>query len=1233
MTRQKVTLDGNEAAAYVAYKTNEVVAIYPITPASPMGELADAWAAVGDENIWGSKPLVVEMQSEGGAAGAVHGALQTGSLTTTFTASQGLLLMIPNMYKIAGELTSTVFHIAARSLAAQGLSIFGDHSDVMAARSTGWGMLFANSVQECQDFALIAQAATLKSRVPFLNVLDGFRTSHEINKIEQVDDDDIRALIDDEAVRAHRSRALSPDRPFIRGTAQNPDVYFQARETVNPFYAATPGIVEEVMEQFAAQTGRRYGLFDYSGAPDADRVIVLMGSGAETVEETVNWLVAQGEKVGVVKVRLFRPFSVEHFIAALPATVKTVAVLDRTKEPGGAGEPLYQDVLTAIAESATQYAIRNTQSPRVFGGRYGLSSKEFTPAMVKAIFDEAGKDRPKNHFTIGIVDDVSHTSLDFDPDFDIEPDSVVRAVFWGLGSDGTVSANKNSIKIIGEETDNFAQGYFVYDSKKSGARTVSHLRFGPKPIQSTYLIRQANFVAVHQFGFLRRYDVLALAEEGATVLLNAPYPPQEVWEQLPRMVQEQVKRKKLKLYNIDAYALAAELNLGVRINTIMQAGFFAISGVLPQDEAIARIKEAIRKSYGKRGEAIVKRNFEAVDAAVAHLHRIEIPAQAESRVEMLPAVPGAAPDFVKRVTAPIIEGNGDLLPVSALPCDGTWPSATTQWEKRNIALEVPVWDPDVCIQCGKCVLVCPHAVIRAKVGAPEAFAHAPEGFQTSPARWREMDGLQYTLQVAMEDCTGCSLCVEVCPAKNKSAVGRKAINMEPLPPILEKGVQDWDFFLSVPEFDRTGVINHASTGLINQTRTGSGHVTVDTPPAEHPSINFTNVKNIQLLQPLFEFSGACAGCGETPYLKLISQLYGDRMIVANATGCSSIYGGNLPTTPWAKNADGRGPAWSNSLFEDNAEFGLGMRLTIEKQKSYAIELVERLRAYIGDDLAGDLIAGADDTDEAGIQSQRLRVEELKGTLHGLLALTPSPAVSAAEWKRIEFAAKDLLSLADVLVDKIVWIIGGDGWAYDIGYGGLDHVLASGRNINILVMDTEVYSNTGGQSSKATPLGAVAKFAAGGKPTPKKDLGMMAMSYGNVYVAEIAMGASDSQTVKAIQEAVAYDGPSIVIAYAHCIAHGIDMAKGMEQQNLAAQAGYWPLYRYDPRLKEAGKNPFQLDSRAPKIPLQNYAYNENRYRMLAQSDPATAKALLAHAQEAVNERWRKYEEMARTKETA
>lgn len=1220
MTRQKVTLDGNEAAAYVAYKTNEVVAIYPITPASPMGELADAWAAVGDENIWGSKPLVVEMQSEGGAAGAVHGALQTGSLTTTFTASQGLLLMIPNMYKIAGELTSTVFHIAARSLAAQGLSIFGDHSDVMAARSTGWGMLFANSVQECQDFALIAQAATLKSRVPFLNVLDGFRTSHEINKIEQVDDDDIRALIDDEAVRAHRSRALSPDRPFIRGTAQNPDVYFQARETVNPFYAATPAIVEETMAQFAAQTGRRYGLFDYSGAPDAERVIVLMGSGAETVEETVNWLVAQGEKVGVVKVRLFRPFSVEHFIAALPATVKTIAVLDRTKEPGGAGEPLYQDILTAIAEEASQFATRNSPLPRVFGGRYGLSSKEFTPAMVKAIFDEAAKAKPKNHFTIGIVDDVSHTSLDFDPEFDIEPDNVVRAVFWGLGSDGTVSANKNSIKIIGEETDNFAQGYFVYDSKKSGARTVSHLRFGPKPIQSSYLIRQANFVAVHQFGFLRRYDVLALAEEGATVLLNAPYPPQEVWEQLPRMVQEQIIRKKLKLYNIDAYALAAELNLGVRINTIMQAGFFAISGVLPQDEAIARIKEAIRKSYGKRGEAIVKRNFEAVDAAVAHLHRIDIPAQAESRVEMLPAVPGAAPAFVKDVTATIIEGNGDLLPVSALPCDGTWPSATTQWEKRNIALEVPVWDPDVCIQCGKCVLVCPHSVIRAKVGSPEAFAHAPEGFQTSPARWREMDGLQYTLQVAMEDCTGCTLCVEVCPAKNKSAVGRKAINMEPLPPILEKGVQDWDFFLSVPEFDRTGAVY----------TNGNGKVTVDTPPVDHPSINFTNVKNIQLLQPLFEFSGACAGCGETPYLKLISQLYGDRMIVANATGCSSIYGGNLPTTPWAKNADGRGPAWSNSLFEDNAEFGLGMRLTLEKQKSYAIELVERLRAYIGDDLAGDLIAGADDTDEAGVQSQRLRVEELKGTLHGLLALTPSPAVSAAEWRRIEFAAKDLLSLADVLVDKVVWIIGGDGWAYDIGYGGLDHVLASGRNINILVMDTEVYSNTGGQSSKATPLGAVAKFAAGGKPTPKKDLGMMAMSYGNVYVAEIAMGASDSQTVKAIQEAVAYDGPSIVIAYAHCIAHGIDMAKGMEQQNLAAQAGYWPLYRYDPRLKEAGKNPFQLDSRAPKIPLQNYAYNENRYRMLAQSDPATAKQLLAHAQEAVNERWRKYEELAKAK---
>ncbi|MBI3957256.1 MAG: pyruvate:ferredoxin (flavodoxin) oxidoreductase, partial [Chloroflexi bacterium] len=1039
---------------------------YPITPASPMGELADAWSAVGEDNIWGSKPLVVQMQSEGGAAGAVHGALQTGSLTTTFTSSQGLLLMIPNMYKIAGELTSTVFHIAARSLASQGLSIFGDHSDVMAARGTGWGMLFANSVQECQDFALIAQAAALKSRVPFLHIFDGFRTSHEINKIEQLDDDDIRALIDDDAVRAHRSRALSPDRPFIRGTAQNPDVYFQARETVNPFYTATPGIVEEVMEQFAARTGRRYGLFDYSGAPDAERVIVLMGSGAETVEETINWLVAQGEKVGLVKVRLFRPFSVEHFFAALPATVRSVAVLDRTKEPGSAGEPLYQDVLTAIAETDTQYAIRNTPPPRVFGGRYGLSSKEFTPAMVKAVFDEAAKARPKNHFTIGIFDDVSHTSLDFDPEFDIEPDNVVRAVFWGLGSDGTVSANKNSIKIIGEETDNFAQGYFVYDSKKSGARTVSHLRFGPKPIQSAYLIRQANFVAVHQFGFLRRYDVLGLAEEGATVLLNAPYPPQEVWEQLPRMVQEQIIRKKLKLYNIDAYALAAELNLGVRINTIMQAGFFAISGVLPQDEAIARIKEAIRKSYGKRGETIVKRNFAAVDAAVAHLHRIPVPAQAESRLEMLPPVPGTAPTFVQNVTAQMIAGNGDLLPVSALPNDGAWPSATTRWEKRNIALEAPVWDPDVCIQCGKCVLVCPHAVIRAKVAAPEAFAHAPEGFLTSPARWREMDGLQYTLQVAIEDCTGCSLCVEVCPAKNKSAVGRKAVNMEVQPPLLEKGQRDWEFFLGLPEFDRTGQV----------CTNGHGKVTVDalvstgSTDGAHPSIHFTNVKNIQLLQPLFEFSGACAGCGETPYLKLISQLYGDRTIIANATGCSSIYGGNLPTTPWATNADGRGPAWSNSLFEDNAEFGLGMRLTLEKQQAYAIELLERLRAYIGDDLAGDLIAGAGQSDEEGIQAQRLRVEELKGTLHGLLSLTPSPAVAAAEWKRIEFTAKDLLSLADVLVHKIVWIVGGDGWAYDIGYGGLDHVLASGRNVNILVMDTEVYSNTGGQSSKATPLG-------------------------------------------------------------------------------------------------------------------------------------------------------------------
>ncbi len=1180
MIRSQITIDGNEAAAYVAHKTNEVIAIYPITPSSNMGEHADAWSAQGKTNIWGTVPLVIEMQSEGGAAGAVHGALQTGALTTTFTASQGLLLMIPNMFKIAGELTSTVFHISARTVATHALSIFGDHSDVMAARSTGWAMLLSGSVQEVMDLALIAQASTLEARVPFLHVFDGFRTSHEVMKIEQLSDDDIRAMIDDELVQAHRQRALSPDRPVIRGTAQNPDVFFQARETVNPYYLATPGIVQGVMDRFADVVGRQYHLFDYVGAPDAERVIVLMGSGAETAEEMVNYLVAQGEKVGLVKVRLYRPFSVEHFVKALPATVKIIAALDRTKEPGATGEPLYQDVLVAVNEGMASGAAPFATTPRVIGGRYGLSSKEFTPAMVKGVFDEMAGPQPKNHFTVGIVDDVTHTSIVYDPDFDIEPPDVVRAMFWGLGADGTVGANHNSIKIIGEETPNYAQGYFVYDSKKSGTRTVSHLRFGPRPIQSTYQIRKASFVACHQFGFLEQYDVLENAAKGATFLLNSPHPTDEVWDHLPRRVQEQIINKRLKLYVIDAYSVAKETGMGVRINTIMQTCFFAISGVLPRDEAIAKIKEAIRKTYGKRGEAVVQKNFAAVDQTLANLHEIKVPDRATSSVEMPPVVPRAAPEFVQKVTAEIIAGRGDLLPVSALPLDGTFPSGTTQWEKRNVSLEVPVWEPDLCIQCGKCALVCPHSVIRCKVCDASALVSAPATFKHSVARWREFKDRRYTLQLSVEDCTGCRLCVEVCPAKDKSQVGRKALNMAPQLPLREQERANWAFFQTLPEVPR------------------------------YDGLNFTNVKNVQLLQPLFEFSGACAGCGETPYVKLVSQLFGDRTIIANATGCSSIYGGNLPTTPWTVNAEGRGPTWSNSLFEDNAEFGLGMRLTLDKQNEYARELVASMRDVIGPELA-DALLEAEQSDEAGIAAQRQRVAELKARLAGL------------EHRE----ARDLASVAAALIKKSVWIMGGDGWAYDIGYGGLDHVLASGRNVNVLVLDTEVYSNTGGQASKATGLGAVAKFAAGGKPTPKKDLGMMVMTYGSVYVAQVAMGANDAHTIKAVLEAEAYDGPSLIIAYSHCIAHGIDMSRGLEQQKLAVESGYWPLYRYNPALKAEGKNPLQLDSKPPQIPLQDYVYNETRYRMLVKSNPDAAAHLLALAQKAVEERWQRYQHLA------
>ncbi len=1188
MTTRSVTIDGNEAAAYVAYKTNEVIAIYPITPSSPMGESADAWAARAQKNIWGMTPLVRELQSEGGAAGTVHGSLQTGALTTTFTASQGLLLMIPNMFKIAGEQTSTVFHIAARSVATHALSIFGDHSDVMAARSTGWGMLFANSIQEVMDFALISQAATLETRVPFLHVFDGFRTSHEVMKIQELSDEEIRAMIDDQLVQAHRARALTPDRPVMRGTAQNPDVFFQSRERANSLYTYTPAIVEHAMNKFAALTGRQYRLFDYVGAADAERVIAMMGSGCETAEETVAALCARGEKVGLLKVRLYRPFSVDSFISAVPASCRTIAVLDRTKEPGSAGEPLYQDIVTAISEACQKparkqglLALPNGRAsdtmPRIIGGRYGLGSKEFTPAMVKSVFDEMAKPDPKNHFSVGIVDDVTFNSLSFDPDFNTEAEGQVRALFWGLGADGTVSANKNSIKIIGEETPNYAQGYFVYDSKKSGAMTVSHLRFGAEPIKSTYLIQRASFIAVHQFDFLKRYQVLDAAEDGATLLLNSPYAADEVWMNLPRSVQETIIAKRIKVHTINAYAVAKENQLGNRTNTIMQTCFFAISGVLPRDEAITKIKESIRKTYGKRGEPVVRQNFAAVDAALAHLHEVMIPAEASSMTDLPPAVSAAAPEFVQHVTAEMIAGRGDLLPVSAFPLDGTYPVGTAQWEKRNIAQEVPVWEPDLCIECGKCVLVCPHSTIRAKVCHRSEFENAPAGFKTMPAKWRELPDQLYTIQVAVEDCTGCQLCVEVCPAKDKSNVSRKALNMQAQLPLRDSERMNWEYFLTLPEIRRNG------------------------------DLTFSSVKNVQLLQPLFEFSGACAGCGETPYIKLMTQLFGDRAIIANATGCSSIYGGNLPTTPYTINREGRGPAWSNSLFEDNAEFGLGMRMALDHQGAYARNLVERMRDLVGDSLAEGLLNG----DQEAIAAKRELVTELKAKLSG----------------NTEPEARDLLSIADALVKKSVWIVGGDGWAYDIGYGGLDHVLASGQDVNILVLDTEVYSNTGGQASKATPMGAVAKFASGGKPTAKKDLGMGAMRYGNVYVAQIAMGANDTHTVKAFLEAEAHHGPSLIIAYSQCIAHGIDMAKGMHQQKLAVESGHWPLYRFDPKLAVEGKNPFQLDSHDPKIPLQDYIYTEGRYRMLRQSDPEAAKFLLEQAQQSVDHRWRQYRQMA------
>ncbi|HEX5846127.1 MAG TPA: pyruvate:ferredoxin (flavodoxin) oxidoreductase [Rhodoplanes sp.] len=1170
-------VDGNEAAASVAYRLSEVVAIYPITPSSPMGEWADQWMADGAKNIWGTVPDVIEMQSEGGAAGALHGALQGGALATTFTASQGLLLMIPNMYKIAGELTSAVIHVAARTLATHALSIFGDHSDVMATRQTGFALLAANSVQEAHDFALISQAAALESRVPFLHFFDGFRTSHEVNLISELSDDDLHAMIDDNLVRAHRERAMSPNRPILRGTAQNPDVFFQAREAINPFYRACPTIVQNVMDRFAQRTGRAYRLFDYYGAPDAERVVILMGSGAGAAEETVEVLQARGEKVGMLKVRLFRPFAAETFLAALPRTVKSIAVLDRTKEPGAIGEPLYQDVLSVYAERIACGVA--TSMPRVIGGRYGLSSKEFTPAMVKGVFDELNKAEQKNHFTVGIQDDVSHTSLDFDPDFSTEHPRTVRALFYGLGSDGTVGANKNSIKIIGKGTDSWIQGYFVYDSKKAGSVTVSHLRFGPDPIRSTYLISKANFIACHQSQFLNKIDMLAAAEQGATFLLNTPHGPNEVWEHLPREAQDAIIRKKLKVYVIDGYAAAREAGMGNRINTIMQTCFFAISGVLPRDEAIKAIKKAIEDTYGKRGAAAVQKNFAAVDTTLARLHEVRVPDQVSSTFEILPPVPARAPTFVRDVLGTMIAGKGDTLPVSAMPIDGTFPTATAQWEKRNIAQQIPVWDEKLCIQCGKCVLVCPHSVIRAKVYNAEHLTGAPETFKSTKPKWREFESQRYTLQVSPEDCTGCRLCVEICPAKSKSEVKHKAINMEAQGPLREPESANWEFFLNIPDSDR----DHLRHNL---------------------------VKDVQLLEPLFEFAGACAGCGETPYIKLLTQLFGDRLMIANATGCTSIYGGNLPTTPYAQNAEGRGPTWSNSLFEDNAEFGLGMRLAVDKQMQFARELVVRVNGQLGDVLVKGLLEG-DQSTEVGIDEQRGRVAELKQKL--------------AEIKTPE--AQALLAVADGLVRKSVWILGGDGWAYDIGFGGLDHVLGAGRNVNVLVMDTEVYSNTGGQMSKATPRAAVAKFATGGKRTGKKDLAMEALSYGYVYVAKVAMGGNDAHTVNAFLEAEAHEGPSIIIAYSHCIAHGFDMANGLNQQKNAVLSGYWPLMRYNPGLREQGKNPFQLDSKAPSIPFRQYAYNEARYTMLVRSNPLAARELLKMAQDDVERQWRVYSNRA------
>ncbi|TKD22292.1 pyruvate:ferredoxin (flavodoxin) oxidoreductase [Rhodobacter capsulatus] len=1175
----QAVMDGNTAAAHIAYRVNEVCGIYPITPSSTMAELADEWAARDLKNIWGNVPVVQEMQSEAGAAGAVHGALQAGAMTTTFTASQGLMLMIPNMFKIAGELTPTVFHVAARALATHALSIFGDHSDVMAVRSTGFAMLASNSVQEAHDMALIAQAATLRARVPFVHFFDGFRTSHEVNTLRLIPDDTIRAMIDDDLVRAHRARALSPDTPVVRGTAQNPDVFFQGREAGNPFQAAVPGIVAAEMARLGGLTGRRYSLVEYLGDPAAERVIVIMGSGAEVVEEALTALNATGEKLGALVVRLYRPFPAAAFLAALPASCTKLAVLDRCKEPGAPGEPLFLDVVATLCEAVATG--QRALMPRVTGGRYGLSSKDFDPAQVKAVYDDLAKDAPKQGFTVGITDDVSFTSLPVDPDFNTEPEDVVRAVFFGLGADGTVGANKNSVKILAEEAGLFAQGYFVYDSHKSGAQTVSHLRFGPRPIKAPYLIHQANFVACHQFPFLSKIDVLRVAAPGATVLLNAPFGPEKIWDHLPRSAQQTILTKGLKLYVIDANTAAREVGLGRRTNTILQTCFFALSGVLPREDAIARIKAAIKKTYGRKGKRVIEQNCAAVDGALERLHAVKIPAAVTSGFERPPAVPPTAPEFVRRVTALMMEDRGDEIPVSLLPADGTFPTGTAAWEKRNVADEVPAWRSDLCIQCGQCSFVCPHSVIRAKYFDEDLLEGAPEGFKSAPVNARGYPGARFSLQFHVEDCTGCGLCIEACPAQSPVEPGVRAINLTDKAPLLEEARQAMSFFAHLPVNDRARV-------------------------------DFANVRGVQFLEPLFEFSGACAGCGETPYVKLLSQLFGDRLMIANATGCSSIYSGNLPVTPWTKNAEGRGPAWANSLFEDNAEFGLGFRLAADKHLDLARSLAQDMAPEVGEDLVAAILS-APQIRESEIRAQRERVATLKTRL---LA------------HRDDSRAQHLMSVIDHLVRRSIWIVGGDGWAYDIGYGGLDHVLASGRNVNVLVMDTEVYSNTGGQASKATPLGAIAKFAAAGKRTARKDLALQAVAYGNVYVAQVAMGANPQQTLQAFREAEAYDGPSLILAYSHCIAHGFDLRRGLDQQDRAVASGYWPLLRYDPQLRGTGEAPFRLDSPRPTLPFKDYAYNELRYSALAATRPEEAAALLNDAQQAVLEKYRSYEDFAR-----